>query len=254
MKTIKEQIAPYFQALGKQCRDRRFYEANSVPWLVNGVPQGLTARMDAAGAQMGVVIPEGLPFEKQMFVLTDSLGGWITAIYAEAKAGILTEAFWFHPDGGWGSFPSPVRNWQARAELVKDVAMMLAIVGFFVGMLQHPKVHVAIAAPHNPEKSVDWTKAQEHYVFLHASHPVNSKGQSSSANYDEKNVLKRMAHWARGYYRTYRHPRYKRVLGQTRWVKEAWHGPDHWINRRSRQIYRWVDKSAFSKGGEGAGS
>lgn len=244
MKTIKERIAPFFQKLGEHQRDRTFYEACSVPWFQFEWKQGETL------PDPELVESHRLPFAKMVVVLL--VGAVQIPVYLESGAcGEMVHSgvvLCYTKEGdaevaGWGKF-AYLNSRQTSARMLAYVMMG---VGIFCRACWHPAVHVARVCPVNAMKSVQWTRAQEHYVLLRSKHPANVAGAKREQDYDEGEVLKRMAHWVKAHERTYKHPRYKKAMGLKQWIAELWRGPKEWINKRSRQIYRWVDKKTFER-------
>lgn len=257
MKTIKEKYAPLFQELGKQRGERRYYEACSVPWF----------EFEWATADGGTCPPASdartwrLPFEKMVLVLRAKEGDREVEMpfYLEQGVGdgdFAHSGMGIFPDGGlagWGVMSGS--NMQIE-EAKKRLSVSLYGIALFCRACWDPGVHVAAVRPVNRMKRVEWLKSREHYVLLRSNHPANAvtdQRKCVEMNYDEAEVLKRMVHRVRAHARVLRSPRFRHKQGLVIWVQPHWRGPEEWINKRSRQIYRWVDKKTLLKRKEGDG-
>lgn len=245
MKTIKEKIAPAFQELAQMTRERCFYEACSIPWFVSSmdsIQEEYDVLYSGRDSERVLEIDDWRPPFKQFVLVLESKTGGVT-VFVD-KGGISGVCF--------GSYSRPVKLHQfvawgrystGREDHEYKVAVKAAFrhVVAFCRLFQAGFTHVAAIRPINENKSVEWCKAQEHYVLLTSRHPANTDG-GNQMNYDENEVIRRMAHRVRAHKRVLRSPRFRKKMGQTIWIQEQWRGPKEWINKRSRQIYRWIDK------------
>jgi hypothetical protein len=242
MKTLKEQIAPFFQRLGRLRRERRYYEACSVPWFVFDFDQS--------------DVPAGTPFDQiklpfgKMILVIKAEPNMIPLYLESGKDGLSGAAAFL--SGNWICWHG-FELTRASADLSLKFALetlqaVLTGVLAFSQALQDPGVHVAAVRPVNGMRTVQWTKAQEHHVLLHRTHPANRPAGDSSSkpvDYDEAAVIRRMAHRVRAHFRVLRAARFRHKRGQAVRVREQWRGPKEWVNKRSRQTYRWVDKATL---------
>ena len=150
MKTLKEQLAPHFQALGKLCRERRFYEACSVPWFV----------FECESSSKAVPFDQlKLPFGKMVLVV--SLQGHHFPVYLETGgavglygAAVSATGVWFCWEGKTlTACCAGVSMEFAR----KSVGAIMAMVRAFSAAVWDPGVHVASVRPVNAMRSVEWT-------------------------------------------------------------------------------------------------
>jgi hypothetical protein len=256
MKTIKEQYAPYFQELARWRRERRFYEACSIPWFhFEWQDKGEEGRklsheeaeqMKASGELVPLTEKDfALPFER--FVVVAQISGSVALLLIDSTT---TEQWFGMLSGGeW-------RGW-ARADLNEkshECSAVLVLWSKFSRRFFDPGTHVVAIRPVNAMKSVEWIRSQEHYVFLTQSAALKDDsqdtGQRGEGKEGEDRIIKRMAHWVRAHERVLRSPRFRFKQGQTVPVKQQWRGPKEWADKRSRQVYRWVDKLTLTSGKE----
>ncbi len=111
-----------------------------------------------------------------------------------------------------------------------------------------PSNQIVSVKPDKQGKSVEWTKAREHYTIIHRTHSANDKRLAIGAvvNNDDKKQILRIAHSRRAHVRLLKNPKFKRdANGAIRQVtvKDTWCGPKEWKDG-SGQIYKIVDKAA----------
>lgn len=249
MKPIKEQFAPHVQELARSQRERWLYEACSGPWFVMDWKEP-EEEVDLSSETAEEMIASGrlvrltekdfvLPFPRVVLVTNLSRGNCVIAIFDNHN---LTQWIGYSSRGKWQGW-APVRMDGSDKEAMTQFAVLWAK---FARHFSDPSKHVAKVRPINAMKSVEWAKSQEHYVFLSTDYRSESESGSPREQSDhESQTLKRMAHWVRAHNRMLRSPRFRFKQGQTVRVKEQWRGPKEWADKRSRQIYQWVDKTAL---------
>lgn len=219
MKTLKQKYAPLFRALGEGLREKRWYEANSVPWFSfgwgdNEVRPDLSQDWRLPFSRMVLVLNFGA-FETTIYIEQDAEGEWHGVYIDPGKEALVFFGKYAH------------RNPRELAEPERTESAVLSGIATFCRALLDAQTHVAAVRPVNAMKTLEWCKSQEHYVLLRSDHPANDARHRNGANVivDEAEVLKRMAHFVRSHPRTFKHARYKKKLGQTIWIKEQWRGP-----------------------------
>ena len=248
MKTIKEKIAPIFQEMGRICKERCFYEANSVPWVVTSISD-LEKDWKLSDAEAWVppfkqfVLVIEIKDGEQMVLYLENGGISGTSVSSDFN-GMPCGVRWgrFQDEGYENSLTGPKRD-----QYYELVRLALQWCKIFCQQFACGGTHLAAVQPVNAQRSIQWCKAQEHYVLLSSRHPVNHAGAKRETEYDENDVLKRMAHRVRAHQRVLRSARFRHKMGQKIWIQEQWRGPKEWINKRSRQIYRWIDKRTINK-------
>lgn len=103
-----------------------------------------------------------------------------------------------------------------------------------------PYNFMALVQPNREGKSIEWTRAREHYTIIHRHHPANNEAVSEGAAITESEaaILKRTAHSRRAHTRLLSSPKFRFKQGLRVFVRACWCGPKEWKDEGGKQIYR----------------
>ena len=96
-------------------------------------------------------------------------------------------------------------------------------------------------SPATKGKSVEWTRAREHFTIVNRRHAANNAEVKVGAVVHEstEKQLKRCAHSRRAHIRIFKSDRYKAMKGKQIIIKAMWVGPKEWQDAAG-QIYKII--------------